>query len=284
MIMSNIAISEGANGDFIFQSSDAFNCLDPSEKGAATFFIAGTMTKIVAELFGIPVLYHLDTLHHYSNFIGPNLPQVSMLANATRRPDFIGPNSGLLYGVFESKGRTHQSHDPLRISAKEQTTMINKINGTDPICRVACITSFGNRQMTVDVVDPTGSHKESFNMETTNADLKEPFRLTQQLFHENIIHDEVIHRVKYKIVKLEAADLEFGLRQDVYNALEFGSNIDMEAQIKRRGREDGVQFPASLIARLSEGADQKEGVAPDGHFVRVGPSWERWMNSKKAKG
>ncbi|AWB47582.1 hypothetical protein HYN69_02840 [Gemmobacter aquarius] len=241
------------------------------------------MTKIVAELFGVPALYHLDTLHHYSSFIGPTLPQVAMLVNATRRPDFIGPNAGMRYGVFESKGRTHHSNDPLRVSAKEQTAMINTINGLDPICRIACITSFGNRQMTVDVVDPTDYHKDAFSMKTENADLKEPFRLTQQLFHENVTHEKIVQHSKFKMVKLEAADLEFGLRQDIYETLEFGSNTDMEAQLKKRGRKESIVYPDSLISRLSVVEDGKEAVASDGHFVRVGPSWERWMRSTDAQ-
>lgn len=275
MVMSNVAVDIRTNGAPYLTASQAFMQLDPSEKGAATFFIGGAMTKIVSEKFGIPALYHLDTIGQQRAFIGPNFPTVAMLAGGNRRPDFIGPNAANRYGVFESKGRSHTSDNNLRLSAKEQTTMIDTINGHGPFCRVACITSFGGGKMTVDVVDPSEPSKEAFSMDTNNADFKEPFHLTKSLLQQaNMVQEQTINGMQYKVADLKEADIKFGLRRDILDVVEGGSNDEMKKVVMARGFDTDISFPEGLIDGLLKGEENSSAIGLDGHFVELGPTWK----------
>ncbi|AMY68299.1 hypothetical protein AKL17_1040 [Frigidibacter mobilis] len=60
MLLANISrATKGSKS--IYSRSEAFDTLDPSEKGAASYFIGGIATQVVAEWLGYSPLLHLDT-------------------------------------------------------------------------------------------------------------------------------------------------------------------------------------------------------------------------------
>ncbi len=276
MVMSNVAVSTDANGNSFFTASDAFKQLDPSEKGAASFFIAGAFTKVVSEAFLIPALYHLDTMHHYLPSHGPALPTVSMLTASKQRPDFIGPNFFNRYGVFESKGRTHYSDDALRIKAKEQTCMIDKIEGNDPSCRIACVTNLGTKRITVDVIDPTSPLKEAFSLDLKDSDAKEPFRLSDSFLKQSETHHfQVPQGQRYEVATIEEADLTFGLAEEMVKVVRTESNDVMKKAVLARSPQEEVSFPRGVSEALGGNTEDNFAVGLDGHIVILGKTWPK---------
>lgn len=277
MIVSNLAINPrtAPSGD-CFVPSSAFSFLDPSEKGAATFFIAGAFTRIIAEKAGIPALYHLDTVGMYAGYL-PTLPRIASVIGSKRRPDFIGPNASGTYGVFESKGRTNFSSQQLRLSAKEQTQMISTIDGLSPFCRIACITAFGASRgdvINVDIVDPSDAVVGAFEVNTANTDAKEPFRFAHAAISNGKEEIKELNGRKYVVSKIEEADLEFGLDEDLFNAVGSASDVEMRNLVKDMAGKGDFVFPDTIQLGLSRASHHSTSFSMDGHYIRLGAAWE----------
>ncbi len=77
--------------------SEAYDGLDPSEKGAVSYFLGLTLAKAFAEReLDVPWLMHLDV---YRKELAPVLSGQS-------RPDLVGQTTGGSWVVIEAKGRT----------------------------------------------------------------------------------------------------------------------------------------------------------------------------------
>ncbi len=106
------------------RQSDAFIALDPTEKGAVSFFLGHVFTKLIAEkLFQVPWLLHLDV---YRQQLAPRLA-------FSVKPDFVGMDSARQWIVIESKGRTGSASRGLLSVAKQQTRSLRNINGQLPV-------------------------------------------------------------------------------------------------------------------------------------------------------
>ena len=63
MVASNLTTSVDRHGVQVWRKSDAFEQLDPSEKGAVSYFLGITQAQVTCRRsLGIPLLAHLDTL------------------------------------------------------------------------------------------------------------------------------------------------------------------------------------------------------------------------------
>lgn len=84
-------------GEEVFQSGLYRFGLDPSEKGAVSYFLGLVASKAFAErMLGVPCLAHIDL---YREELRPVLLGLS-------RPDFAGENQHGEWIVLESKGRS----------------------------------------------------------------------------------------------------------------------------------------------------------------------------------
>ena len=101
--------------------TDAFVALDPSEKGAVSYFLGMTFCKLFASrLLNTPWLLHLDV---FRNELNPTLLGRS-------RPDFVAfEKSGKRY-AFESKGRSYPPSAKDIEKAKEQAQRLVRVNKT----------------------------------------------------------------------------------------------------------------------------------------------------------
>ena len=141
MIRANLV--EEPNGRLA--KSEAFISLDPSEKGAVSYFLGLAFAKLIAEkLFQVPWLLHLDVYRHEIN---PNLA-------FSIKPDFIGMDSRRQWIVIESKGRTGVASRKLIDTAKRQTRSLRNINGQLPVLRAAIATYFSDDKMRARICDP----------------------------------------------------------------------------------------------------------------------------------
>ena len=74
--------------------SRAFSALDPSEKGAVSYFLGLVITKILADkLFRVPWLLHLDVYRQ----------ELALDLASSEKPDFAGLDAMSAWLVLESK-------------------------------------------------------------------------------------------------------------------------------------------------------------------------------------
>ena len=162
ILVANIA----QRGTFLVKSS-AYEHLDPSEKGAVSYFLGLTFTKLLsAKLLNIPWLLHIDIYRNqfYSN------GQAFRFGSSRSRPDLIGLDNQRLWSIMESKGRTNNMQASLLASAKNQTRNLRRIGSEYPSLRVAVVTHFTNGQLKVDWSDPEGYNEDCFDIETNSEE------------------------------------------------------------------------------------------------------------------
>ena len=127
------------------EKSSLYTALDPTEKGATSYFIGMMAAKIVAaRLLDTPWLFHLsmfDTLGGHAVLLGKS------------QPDLIGLNRARGWVVVEAKGRTNGYSASAALAAKEQTRQLRQINGVPPVLRVA-VQAYFSPQLEFAIDDP----------------------------------------------------------------------------------------------------------------------------------
>lgn len=147
------------NADEFLEKSPAYIALDPSEKGAVSYFMGMTFTKLLSEkLLGIPFIMHLEV---YEDVITRRVGRI-VYGRGKSRPDFIAMDNDLNWYVFESKGRTNGLPDDVLVKAKRQTRMIRTIGGDAPRLKVALATYFQNDIIRAKWEDPDGFNEKRF--------------------------------------------------------------------------------------------------------------------------
>jgi hypothetical protein len=106
-----------------FQRTAAFKALDPTEKGAVSYFLGMAVCKLFASrVLDTPWLLHLDVFGN----------QLSAATKSGRsRPDLIGLNTSGAWHVFESKGRSGSPSAKDKLKAKQQVQRLVTVNGEE---------------------------------------------------------------------------------------------------------------------------------------------------------
>jgi hypothetical protein len=117
-----------------FQRTAAFKALDPTEKGAVSYFLGMAVCKLFASrLLNTPWLLHLDVFG-------------SQLSAATKsgrsRPDLIGQDTSGAWHAFETKGRSGMPSAEDKLKAKTQAERLVSVNGTACTLQIGSFTFF----------------------------------------------------------------------------------------------------------------------------------------------
>lgn len=145
-----------------FEWTGAYRNLDPSEKGAVSYFIGLMMCKLFAERFlDVPWILHLDV---YRSQLNP------VLLRGRSRPDLVGQSLGGDWVVFESKGRTSGPTQDDKDKAKVQARRLTHVNGARIAYGVALFSHFYRGELKVHWQDPkpdegTEEPEEPFTLE-----------------------------------------------------------------------------------------------------------------------
>jgi hypothetical protein len=143
MVLANL--KETASGQII--STRAYRTLDPSEKGAVSYFLGLTVAKLLAgRRLRVHWLMHLDA---YKDII-----KVTHATISKRRPDLFGLTSASQWVAIEGKGRSGLLPKGLMSNAKGQAKNIGTVNGAPPLCRVAALTGFDGFALYTEFSDP----------------------------------------------------------------------------------------------------------------------------------
>jgi hypothetical protein len=101
--------------------TDAFRALDPTEKGAVSYFLGMAVCKLFASrLLCTPWLLHLDVFRSQLN------PSV---LGGRSRPDLVGQDNRGRWHAFESKGRSGAPNAEDKRKAKAQAQRLVSVNG-----------------------------------------------------------------------------------------------------------------------------------------------------------
>ena len=114
--------------------TDAFRSLDPTEKGAVSYFLGMAVCKLFANTFlNTPWLLHFDV---FRKQLDP------VLLGGRSRPDLIGENDKGEWHAFESKGRSSVPTEQERRKAKAQAQRVVRVNSTNCSLHVGAISYF----------------------------------------------------------------------------------------------------------------------------------------------
>jgi hypothetical protein len=150
-----LAVEQISPGSKRLRRTAATKHLDPSEKGAVSYFLGMTLCKLFAERkLAAPWMLHLDMFRNQLN------PRV--LAGRSR-PDLVGVTIGGQWVAMESKGRVSPPVADTKNKAKKQAERLVAVNGTPVTYRIGAITYFKDECLRYFWRDPQPDGKEPEN-------------------------------------------------------------------------------------------------------------------------
>lgn len=227
--------------------TSAAKALDPTEKGAVSYFLGMVICKLFAtKLLNTPWLLHLDVFG----------PQLGVALSGRSRPDLVGQDGELLrWHGFECKGRVSPPDAQTKKRAKDQARRLISVDGLSCRLHVGAIAYFRGEVLQFYWRDPAARDQEMIALDLPD----DPWRHC------------------YEPVARVVGDLIRGARGDWIS----GDGVPMEecdlaigahwAVAKYLTREDwsGARRAAFEAAKEIE----RDGYQPDGLRVVAGDSW-----------
>ena len=144
--------------------TDAFRSLDPTEKGAVSYFLGMAVCKLFASTFlHTPWLLHLDV---FRNQLDP------ALLSGRSRPDLVGQDVKGAWHAFECKGRSSAPNAEERRKAKTQAQRLVRVGSTDCSLHVGAISYLRQDALEFHWCDPDPA-KETETLEPVEVNLPE---------------------------------------------------------------------------------------------------------------
>ena len=236
--------------DTRFARSDAYDGLDPSEKGAISYFLGLALTKaFVAQQLDVPWLMHIDL---YRGRFGVNLAP-------GERPDLFGQDSLGRWVVAESKGRTNAHDKKALAKAKVQASQVIDIGGSAPHLSIGLVASFQKGRLVLVADDPPPDEDgERISIQVSEEEFRRTYyRPFEVLLATFPVQEERIGDHQVRVIRSESADLFIGIATEYVHA----------AKTPLVG--DAVRRPTPAL-RDAEG---RAYLGSDGIYVRLGESW-----------
>ena len=226
--------------------SAAYDGLDPSEKGAISYFVGMTFTKLFSNrLLNVPWLMHLDVYRQ----------QLQAILAGKSKPDLVGLTAGSDWVTVESKGRTNGYEESVLESAKMQTQQLTTIQGVQPILRVGSLTYFSAGNLQFAMRDPKGdSHRARIKDLPLAKDvlIGSYYRPFQVLLREATrVRKIIVNGRRYRTVTLPDFELSIGLADD-----QVANQMAVVEPMKKRPSSGDNEF-----------------IGTDGVLVRLGSTW-----------
>lgn len=252
--MCAASLQRGVSG---WWRSDSYEALDPSEKGAVSFFLGQVQAKIFAErLLRLPIFAHYDAYLFASG-----------VPVAKSRPDFLALSASSLNGAtVEAKGRTSNFPTPRQMTAaKAQATARVVPPPFTPAAAYVHVGYFNNDMWSAYLEDPPVVRQ--FTEVEGDGILASYYSPLVGAISERLGLSGAAAREggRYRACYFEEVDLTFGVLNDVAELL----NVDqITPSVGRRLRavlnEQGTP-PGDSGGPLSVGSD--------GIMVELGASW-----------
>lgn len=234
-----------------FEKSALYEDLDPTEKGAASYFLGMMATKIVcSRLLDTPFVFHLSMLKTLGG---------TAVLHTKSQPDLIGLDRAGNWVVAEAKGRTNGYSPDAMSKAKLQTRQLRKINGTYPSLRVG-IQAYFSPELNFAVSDPDEYEEDA-------EDIEFDLRAAIHDYYSYVLGSLQVARVPRRTLG----------REYLFRTIEeTGVSIGVDTATLKRLEQDG-DLKDSRAYELSQaviGDDGQGTVAfPDGLAVSLDQRW-----------
>lgn len=243
MIYANLRVGTGDT----LQATKAFDSLDPSEKGAMSYFFGLATAKLLAEKrLGISWLMHLDV---YRSQLNPLI-----LRRGKAKPDLLGADSSGNWVVIEAKGRSGVMPAKVMARAKSQTANLLSVSGKAVSLGIAHGSYFSRRRLAVRWIDPRPRRRGArleLDRVTFDAAYYAPIR--RLLDEDRPSHIVSVQGRLCRLVTAPELDLRLGL------------TVSQEPHAPI-GEQNSVTSPSG--PEISS-----EYVGGDGIAIQLGPSW-----------
>ena len=127
--------------------TQAAQTLDPTEKGAVSYFLGMTFCQVfAARLLDTPWMLHLDVFR----------PALDVVLSGRSRPDLIAQEGGcaMRWHAFECKGRISQPDEEAKKKAKAQAQRVVSVDGGPCSLHIGAITYFRDEELNFYWRDP----------------------------------------------------------------------------------------------------------------------------------
>jgi len=271
------------NSTGVLLPTEAFGALDPSEKGAISYFLGNVFTKLITEkLFGISWLLHFDV---YRN-------SLKAVLAFNDRPDFVGLDPRQQWAVFESKGHRRAMRRDTMEKAKRQTRSLRRIDDQYPALRAAVGVWFSTSGGTnARIWDPRGYDDEAQDFP---IDMDRFLRLYYEtlLAHTDLMQmaPTIVDGRLRRGIELQPFDAQLLVDDDIVSSYSRDISLGQTLITSKLSVEDSVLGVIALVEgtkQAEHGADDVErlhillekrrsidiGQAADGVTVLLGPTW-----------
>ena len=232
----------------VLKRTDAFRSLDPSEKGAVTYFLGLTFCKLFAsKLLDTPWLLHVDVWR----------PMLDPVLRSRSRPDLVGEHRrGGNWYAFECKGRTSPPDSTTKANAKTQAQRLVKVQNTKCALHIAAITYFKNETLEFYWQDPEPNEGRGVVLPEAPQMWRHHYRPVVELLRSRA------ETISDQVIQMEDLDLEIGVHPDIASHLQ-----------NNRWRE--AKMAAQEIFGTTHETRTEDGYFLDGILVRAGQSWHQ---------
>lgn len=241
-----MALEQRGYRGYRLRRTQAFRSLDPTEKGAASYFLGMTFCKLFASArLGTPWLLHLDVFK--------DQPSVNAVLSQRSRPDMIGKKIGSpeRWYAFECKGRSSMPDSKAKERAKKQSERIDSVNGQPCAAHVATFTYLQSETLRFSWADPEQRRERSGINITVGKDAwRDYYEPAWQLFS--------LAQSEGRAVDFQDFDVEMAFHPEV-------------AALLGEGRWSEARQFAEGSAEMLEAS----GYRPDGMAIEAGSSWRQ---------
>lgn len=226
-----------------FQRTEAFKALDPTEKGAISYFLGMAVCKLFASrLLNTPWLLHLDVF-------GNQLSATTISGRS--RPDLIGQDTSGAWHAFETKGRSGMPSADDKLKAKTQAERLVSVNGVHCTLQIGSFTFFRKDALEFYWRDPEPEAPEKL----------EPIRV------EVTENDWAAYYIHALAIEDQAKD---GFLADQFQEADI--RVEIHPKLRPLLVESSWEEARQLASELSQ-VFVNEGYKADGVRVVVGNSW-----------
>lgn len=234
-----------------FRRTAAARTMDPTEKGAISYFLGLTVAKLFASR-----LLTADWMLHFDVF----RPVTTQMLAGRSRPDLVGQMANGNWVVLEAKGRISEPDTGAKGRAKQQAQRVVSINGLPPRFQIGAITFFRRDTLSFYWNDPEPvSGSEGLAIDIRPRDWRHYYAPTFALIESQ---PAALRRMQSEpvLTRVESADLSVGIRPDILR-LVAASRWEILAELRH-----------SLVVSEEDSVDGQR-YGRDGIAVIAGDSW-----------
>ena len=223
--------------------TQAFKSLDPTEKGAVSYFLGLAVCKLfAARLLNTPWLLHLDV---FRDQLDP------VVLGGRSRPDLVGQDGSGRWHAFECKGRSSVPNAEDERKAKKQAQRLVRVNSTNCSLHVGAISYFRQEALMFHWRDPEPD--DPGELDPIEVDLTEH---AWRYYYEPTLALASLSENPVLLEARRAIDLDVQIHSAIHALLL-----------------DGAWAIARSQASKLQHVFAEEGFRPDGVRVVAGDSW-----------